>query len=169
MTMPSTTTSGYVLEPIRQGAHFTLYRGRQEGNSSPILVVALSAEQPSPQSLRRLEREYSLAAELDPAWAAHPLALTRHEGRAILVLKDPGGEPLDRILERHQGQPLDLTRFLRIAISSATALRQVHQHGLIHKDIKPGNLLVDDAGRNGSRMVASIRSRSARTTRQTAS
>jgi PAS domain S-box-containing protein len=134
-----------VLEPIRQGAHFTLYRGRQEGNSSPILVVALSAEQPSPQSLRRLEREYSLAAELDPAWAAHPLALTRHEGRAILVLKDPGGEPLDRILERHQGQPLDLTRFLRIAISSATALRQVHQHGLIHKDIKPGNLLVDDA------------------------
>ena len=48
---------------------------------------ALSAEQPSPQSLRRLEHEYSLAAELDPAWAAKPLALTRHEGRTILVLR----------------------------------------------------------------------------------
>ena len=53
-----------------------------------------------------LEHEYSLAAELDPAWAIKPPALTRHEGRTILILKDPGGEPLDRILERGQGQPL---------------------------------------------------------------
>ncbi|HTF61187.1 MAG TPA: AAA family ATPase, partial [Edaphobacter sp.] len=143
--MSSTRTSGYVLEPLRESPDFTLYRGRQEGNSSPVLMLALAAEQPSLQSLRRLEHEYSLAAELDPQWSAKPLALTRHEGRTILVLTDPGGEPLDRILERHQGQPLDLTRFLRIAVSLATALRQVHQHGLIHKDIKPGNLLVDDA------------------------
>src|SRR6201987_2541411 len=138
--------SGHVLVPLREGPDFTLYRGRQHGNPSPILVVALTREQPSPQSLRRLEHEYSLAAELDPAWAARPLALTRHEGRTILVLKDPGGEPLDRILERDQGQPLDLTCFLRIAIGLATTLGQVHRHGLIHKDIKPANVLVDDAG-----------------------
>jgi PAS domain S-box-containing protein len=94
-----------------------------------------------------LEHEYSLAAELDPAWAARPLVLTRHEGRTILVLKDPGGEPLDRILERCHGQPLDLTRVLRIAIGLTTALGQVHRHGLIHKDIKPENVLVDDADR----------------------
>ena len=60
---------------------------RQHCNPSPVLVVALAAEQPSPQSLRRLEHEYSLAAELDPAWAAKPLALTRHEGRMILTLE----------------------------------------------------------------------------------
>src|SRR5260370_16604621 len=64
----------------------------------------------------------------------------------ILVLKDPGGEPLDRILERDRGQPLELTRLLRIAIGLATALGQVHRHGLIHKDIKPVNVLVDDVG-----------------------
>jgi serine/threonine protein kinase len=144
--MPSVTDpSGYVLEPLRKGPDFTLYRGRQQGNSSPVLAVGLAAEQPSPQGLRRLEHEYSLASELDPAWAAKPLALTRHEGRTILVLTDPGGEPLDRTLERDQGQPIDLTRFLRIAISLATALGQVHRHGLIHKDIKPGNVLVDVA------------------------
>ena len=136
--------SGYVLEPLREGPGFSLYRGRQPGNPSPVLVVALAREQPSPQSLRRLEHEYSLAAELEPAWAAKPLAFTRQEGRTILVLTDPGGEPLDRILERRQGQPLDLTRFLRIAIGLATALGKVHRHGIIHKDINPGNVLVDE-------------------------
>src|SRR5712664_1560763 len=141
-----TAPSGYVLEPLRESADFTLYRGRQHGNPSSVLAIALSAEQPSPQSLRRLEHEYSLAAELDPAWGARPLALTRHEGRTILVLKDPGGEPLDRVLERDQGSPLELTRFLRIAIGLAAALGQVHRRGLIHKDIKPANVLVDDAG-----------------------
>ena len=68
------------------------------------------------------------------------------EGRTVLILKDPGGEPLDQILEREKGQPLDLTRFLRIAIGLASALGQVHRQGLIHKDIKPGNVLVDEAG-----------------------
>jgi hypothetical protein len=53
-----TEPSGYVLEPLREGPDFKLYRGRKPGNSSPVLVVALAAEQPSPQSLRRLEHEY---------------------------------------------------------------------------------------------------------------
>src|ERR1700688_1391737 len=126
--------SEYALEPLREGLDVTLYRGWQHGNPSPVLVVALTAEQPSPQGLRRLEHEYSLAAALDPAWAAKPLALTRHEGRTILVLKDPGGEPLDLVLERNQGQPLDLTPVLRIAIGLTAALGRVHGHGLIHKD-----------------------------------
>ena len=64
--------SGYELVPLREGADFTLYRGRQQGNPSPILAVAPTAAQPSPQGLQRIEREYSLAAELDPAWAVKP-------------------------------------------------------------------------------------------------
>jgi len=78
--------SGYVLVPLRESADFTLYRGRKHDGRSPVLAIALS-ERPSPQSVRRIEHEYSFAAELDPAWAAKPLAITRHEGRTILVLK----------------------------------------------------------------------------------
>src|SRR3979409_2771258 len=53
---------------------------------------------------------------------------------------------MDRIVSRFPGQPLELTRCLRVAIGLATAVGQVHRHGLIHKDIKPANLLVDAAG-----------------------
>lgn len=65
-----TAPSEYVLEALRDGAEFTLYRARQGGNPMPLLVVAPTAAQPLPQSLRRLEHEYSLAAELESAWAA---------------------------------------------------------------------------------------------------
>jgi len=140
-------SSGYVLEPIREAGEFILYRGRQHGDPSPILAVAPATKHPSTQSLRRLEHEYSLASALDPAWAAKPVALTRHEGRTLLVLKDPGGESLDLVLKREQGKPLDLARFLRIAIGLAAALAQVHRNRLLHKDIKPANVLVNDAGK----------------------
>jgi hypothetical protein len=51
-----------------------------------------------------------------------------------LVLNDPGGAPLDRLLDR----PLDVSHFLRIAIPIARALGKV-QRGLIHRDIRPAN------------------------------
>src|SRR5580658_5462260 len=101
--------SEYVLEPLREGADFTLYRGEERANQRRILAVAVAAEQPSPQSIRRLEHEYSLAAELDATWAAQPPTLSRHPGRVILALKQPGGDPLDRVIDKRQGQ--DLTRF----------------------------------------------------------
>jgi PAS domain S-box-containing protein len=139
--------SEYLLETLRDGPEFMLYRARQRGNDMPLLLVAPTAERPLPQSLRRLEHEYSLAAELEPAWAAKPITLTRHEGRTILVLADPGAEPLDCVLERdrlrqHKAQPLDPVRLLPLAIGMAAALGRVHQRGLIHKDIKPENVLV---------------------------
>src|SRR3984885_7372250 len=138
-----TAPSEFVLEQIREGADFTVYRGRQRGSPTPVLAVAPAAERPSAQSLRRLEHENTLAAELDATWAAKPLALPRHEGKTVLILKDPGGEPLDLVLERSKGQTLDPARSLRVAISLAKVLGHVHRQGLIHKDIKPANVLVD--------------------------
>jgi serine/threonine protein kinase len=127
----------YVFSPLREG-DIALYRGSGNG-LPPILLVA--AEETSLDCVERLEHEYALKAELDPDWAARPVALTHYNDRLTLVLEDPGGAPLDRLL----GRPLDVSRFLRIAIPLAGALRRVHERGLIHKDIKPANIMVDAA------------------------
>src|SRR6202166_4189527 len=129
--------SSYAFSPLREG-DIALYRGSGNG-LAPILLVA--AEETSLGCVERLEHEYALKGELDADWAARPVALTHHNGRMTLVLEDPGGAPLDRLL----GRPLDVSHFLRIAIPLAAALRRVHERGLIHKDIKPANILVDGA------------------------
>ena len=130
--------SGYGFTHLREG-DFTLHRGSGD-ELGPILIA--TAKDTSPASLKRLEHEFALRTELDAAWAARPLALSRDNDRLTLVLEDPGGELLDRLL----GEPLGISEFLRIAIQLTTALRQVHERGLIHKDINPGNILVHREG-----------------------
>ncbi|MGY4340963.1 hypothetical protein ACVWW3_005869 [Bradyrhizobium sp. LM2.9] len=117
------------------------WRPDDNGNRLAVLLVAPAADQPSRSTLDRLTHEYELKDELDGTWAARPLALMRDAGRTVLVLDDLGGEPLERLL----GGPMEVGRFLRLAIAATWAVGKLHQRGLIHKDIKPANIVVDCA------------------------
>jgi predicted ATPase/signal transduction histidine kinase len=59
----------------------------------------------------------------------------------MLVLEYPGGEPLDQVILK----PVEMTRFLRLGVGLASALGRLHRRGLIHKDIRPSNVLFDPA------------------------
>jgi PAS domain S-box-containing protein len=117
------------------------WRPDTEGNRGAVLAVLPAAEHPPPTSLARLAHEYELKDQLDGAWAIRPLELLRERGRTILVLEDQGGEPLGHLL----GRPMEVGRFLRLAVSLSAALRRLHERGLVHKDIKPANVLVNSA------------------------
>ena len=131
------------LQTVLEDGEFVLCRsGDAADTTSPsrsVLVVMPRSEHPRPQTVRMLEHEHSLRDELDPAWAIRSLALTTHEGRAALVLEDPGGEPLGR----RAGTPMDVGEVLRVGAGLAAALRHLHGRGLIHKDIKPANVMTD--------------------------
>jgi PAS domain S-box-containing protein len=131
--------SRYVLEALRKDEEFILYRGRSKVDGSRVLVLLSVAEYPAPEILKWLEHACSLREELDPRWAARPIAMARHWDRATLILDDPGGVPLDQLLD----QPLKVAFLLRLAISLSIAIGRLHQRGVIHKDIKPANVLVN--------------------------
>jgi PAS domain S-box-containing protein len=160
--------SRYVFEPLRKDEDFILYRGRSKDDGplaafasygaplilgeanvsqeprrsvsrSRVLVLAPLAEYPAPEILQWLEHAYSLREELDSTWAARPIGIARHWDRTVLVLEDPGGVPLDQLL----GRQLDLAVSLRLAVGLASAIDHLHQRGIIHKDIKPANVLIN--------------------------
>ena len=138
--------SRYALEPLRKDEEFILYRGRCKDDVSQTLVLLPIAEYPAPESLKRLEHEYSLREELDSAWAVRPVEISRRSDRPVLVLNDPGGVPLDQLLGPARnasaladpdGQPLershalvprgDIAFVLRLAISLSSAIGHLHQ------------------------------------------
>ncbi|MCP3705582.1 AAA family ATPase [Paraburkholderia sp. CNPSo 3274] len=128
--------SAYQLTTLRTG-EYTLSRGTRDGLNPILLVTPVASGRPA--LVKRLEHEYSLEPELDSDWAARPIGLMTSEGRTTLVLEDPGGEPLDRLI----GHPLDIASFLRVGIAVAQALHRMHERGLMHLDIKPANVVVD--------------------------
>ena len=80
------------------------WRDDGDGDRTAVLAVLSASEHPTPGFVGRLAHEYGLKDELDGRSAARPLALVREHGRTMLLLEDPGGEPLDRLL----GRPMEM-------------------------------------------------------------
>ena len=136
-----TELTSFMLERLWEDGELVLFRGKRDAGLARVLVMAPALEQPAPETIARLHQAYSLAAKMDPDWAARPLEVVHHEGRPALVMEDPGGDPLERLL----GHPMEPSQFLRIAIGIAAALGSLHARGIIHRNVKPGNILVDSA------------------------
>ena len=116
------------------------WRLGDDGKRCAVLLVAPASDHPLRSTLDHFSHEYELKDELDGTWAVRPLELVREANRTMLVLDDAGGEPLEMLL----GAPMDIGRFLRLGCTVASALGKLHQRGLIHKDIKPANILLDE-------------------------
>ena len=113
---------------------------RARNADQSALTTELAAHQhPSTTSSDRLIHEYELAEYLEPDWATKPIELVNYEGEIVLLLGDPGGE----LLSQHLGAPMPIGKFLKFAGGAALAVSKMHQRGLIHKDLKPTNILVN--------------------------
>src|ERR1700730_17140914 len=112
-----------------------------EGHRHAFVPTLAGAEPPTLESINRLAHEYELKDYLEGAWALRPVELVREPGQTMLVVEYAGGEPLDRLI----GEPMEIGRFLPLAVALSVALGRLHGRGLIHKDIKPAHVFVDSA------------------------
>jgi serine/threonine protein kinase len=115
-----------------------LCRGRYIIDEVEHSVLALmTSERPTPQVSEQLTHAYSLRDYIDASCAARPLALLSDQGRATLLMEDPGGTLLSDVVNG----PMAIGHFLHLASGLAAALHKVHEKGIIHKDVKPANIL----------------------------
>lgn len=134
--------SEFAFHPIREDAEFILSRGLpKQTDRSSVLLLTPTQKHPRLETLSKLKHEYALKDELDSSWAARPRELSQYNEQAGLLLEDPGGRPLHRLLSG----PMEPKQFLHLGIGLATALNQLHRRSLVHKDLKPSNILIEVA------------------------
>jgi serine/threonine-protein kinase len=98
-----------------------------------------------PGFLERFRAEARHAALVNHEGIANVYDYGEEDGSAYLVMELVPGEPLSAVLEREH--TLSIDRVLDIVAQTATALQAAHSAGLVHRDIKPGNLLITPEGR----------------------
>ncbi|MBP0018571.1 MAG: AAA family ATPase [Cyanobacteria bacterium SBLK] len=128
-----------VLELIHESDRALVYRSRNEDNGQPVVIKLMSDEYPSFGELVRFRNQYAIAKNLKIEGIIKAHALERYENRYALIMEDTGGLSL----AKYKGKmSLTLSQFLDIAIQLAGILHRLHQKNIIHKDIKPANILI---------------------------
>lgn len=134
-----------VVEKLRSGPVADLYRAIQQPLGRPVLIKALSSSiLPSSPFAASLEREARLLAELRHPNVPQVHDFVRREDRMWLVLEHVEGFQLDELLESH-GR-LSAAAAAAIALELARALEHAHGHSIVHRDVRPKNVLVGAAG-----------------------
>jgi serine/threonine protein kinase len=118
-----------------------LWRNHAQRERHAFVPIPSDAGHSIVESANRLAHEFELREHLDGTWALRPLELVRERGQTMLVVDYTAGEPLDRLI----GEPMEIGQFLRLSVAMSGAIGQLHGRGVIHKDIKPANVLVDFA------------------------
>ena len=131
-----------ITETLHEGSRSTLLRAVRTTDGRPALLKVLDPRRSGPDDIDRLKHEYAIGKMLDIRSIVRPIALETYDGLPALVMEDFGGESLDRLL----GAPLEIERFLQLAVRIAAAVAELHRHDVIHSDIKPQNIIVGPTG-----------------------
>ncbi|MCC5621639.1 AAA family ATPase [Nostoc sp. CHAB 5715] len=139
--------AGYqIIEQLYSGSRTQVYRAVRECDTFgglrqrlPVVIKLLKQEYPTFNELVQFRNQYAIAKNLDIPGIIKPYSLEAYHNGYALVMEDFGGISLR---EFTQGKTLTLEQFLPIVLQLLDILHRLHQQRVIHKDIKPANILI---------------------------
>ncbi|GAB4284974.1 MAG: AAA family ATPase [Oscillatoriaceae cyanobacterium] len=132
---------GYAItEQLYAGSRTLVYRGVQANSQRPVVIKVLRQAYPSFSELVQFRNQYSITKNLNIPGIVRPLSLETYGNGYALVMADDGSISLQKYA---QLQPLTLQKVIEIGRQLADIIHQIHQNRVIHKDIKPANILIN--------------------------
>ncbi|NJO31382.1 MAG: AAA family ATPase [Richelia sp. SL_2_1] len=140
---------GYsIIEKIYSSSQTIVYRGIRGKDQKPVIIKLMGIEYPTSQQIIQFRHQYFITENLDVPGIIKSYSLEKYGTSYAFVMEDFGGISLADEMDSWNSQkirqaPDFLHYFLDIAIKIASALEQLHHHHIIHKDIKPDNILIN--------------------------
>jgi predicted ATPase/signal transduction histidine kinase len=135
------TIPGYRIDKeIYTNPHTVIYRGMQLEEQKPVILKTLTPTYPTPAQIAQLLHEAEILKDLNFPGIVKLYKLEKYNHFPVLILEDFGGISLKDFLSNNQ---IELQQFLQIGIKLAETIGQLHEHHIIHKDIKPSNIIVN--------------------------
>ncbi|MEH2093611.1 ATP-binding sensor histidine kinase [Nostoc sp.] len=129
----------HLVEQLYLGSRTAVYRSVQLVTQRPVVIKVLRRDYPSFGELVQFRNQYAIAKNLPIPGIVQPLSLEPLGNGYGLVMEDCGGVSLGKYIQQ---QSLDLTEVLVIALQIADTLHDLIHHRVVHKDIKPANILI---------------------------
>ncbi|MGD1807699.1 protein kinase domain-containing protein, partial [Dapis sp. BLCC M126] len=127
------------INPIYTGNRTLVYRGIRCTSQQPVIIKVLRNPHPNFHELVQFRNQYIITRHLEHRIIVQPLALERYNNGYALIMPDSGAYALSNYW---QNSEQSITNFLHIAIQLAEVLHYLNQQRIIHKDIKPANILI---------------------------
>src|SRR5882724_10898631 len=133
-----------LLEEIGRGGQGVVFRARQKRLNRTVALKVISLGQwASKAHLKRFRREAEAAASLDHPCIVPIYEVDERDGSCYFSMKFVEGGQLDEVTRR---EPMPIRRAVELIAKVARTVHYAHEHGILHRDIKPGNILLDAKG-----------------------
>ena len=134
--------SDYVLqEKIHETKNSIIYRGHKKNESQSFIIKLLNTNRSTPSEIARFRREYGLIKNVDLKGIIKTFDIIDYEDGFALIEEDSDNISIKSYLDKKEA--FDLNSLLKISADIAGTLGNLHAKGVIHRDIKPGNLLIN--------------------------